>query len=587
MIKKLFKGMIISQILSQLAVTLCMLIDSIMIGQFLGVDAMAAYGFANPILLVFTAIGGLLSTGTQVVCSTYLGRGDSESIDKAYSSAITGATIISVVGIALIIILITPLVKLLGADPASPTFEMTKDYLIGFAIGIPTFMIALIFIPFLQMAGKQNILVIAILGMTVADIVFDFANAKLGLFGGGIFGMGLASSLSYVVAFIVALFYFVRKDSAFTFKLSLANVKSFTEVLKGGMPTTINQVSSVILILLFNNILATIGTRAVAAHSVISTVANILYSFGTGIGAVTLTLGGIFYGEEDKKSIFESVKLGLKYSIIIDAVLVAAVFVGASGIVNMFLASDAESLAAYDLAVKGLRIFVIGILPCCLTAVLKAYCQGTGKMLYANIVSILQNLVYAGVIALILVNFTQYAVWIALMTGEFLSLATYAVIASIKAKKPTLAISALTFIDDSFGTDESQLFEMSIKSVDDAVAASSQASQFCVSNGMKKTQASMVGLCIEELACNTLKYGFEKNAKGQPKNNIELRLIYKGDELMLRLRDDCVNFDPIKYMELHQDDDPIAHIGIRTTFKIVKDAKYINSLGLNNLTLTM
>ena len=55
MIKRLFKQMLLTQILSSMTVTLCMLIDSMMIGRFLGVDAMTAYGLASPVLLVFAA----------------------------------------------------------------------------------------------------------------------------------------------------------------------------------------------------------------------------------------------------------------------------------------------------------------------------------------------------------------------------------------------------------------------------------------------------------------------------------------------------------------------------------------------------
>ena len=49
----------------------------------------------------------------------------------------------------------------------------------------------------------------------------------------------------------------------------------------------------------------------------------------------------------------------------------------------------------------------------------------------------------------------------------------------------------------------------------------------------------------------------------------------------------CTTFDPLKYLELNQDNDPVAHFGIRMITKIVKDANYINSFGLNNLTLTI
>ena len=63
MIRKLFRQMLLTQILSAMTVMLCMLIDSIMIGRFLGVDSMTAYGLTTPILLVFAAFGSMLSAG--------------------------------------------------------------------------------------------------------------------------------------------------------------------------------------------------------------------------------------------------------------------------------------------------------------------------------------------------------------------------------------------------------------------------------------------------------------------------------------------------------------------------------------------
>ena len=50
--------MLAAQILSAMTVMLCMLVDSMMIGRFLGVDSMTAYGLANPVLLIFAAYGG-------------------------------------------------------------------------------------------------------------------------------------------------------------------------------------------------------------------------------------------------------------------------------------------------------------------------------------------------------------------------------------------------------------------------------------------------------------------------------------------------------------------------------------------------
>ena len=76
MIKKLFRQMLLTQILSSMTVLLCLLIDSMVIGRFLGVDSMTAYGLAAPILLAFSALGSMISAGVQVLCGQTMGSGD-------------------------------------------------------------------------------------------------------------------------------------------------------------------------------------------------------------------------------------------------------------------------------------------------------------------------------------------------------------------------------------------------------------------------------------------------------------------------------------------------------------------------------
>ena len=85
MIRKLIRQMLIAQILSALTVSLCLLIDNIIIGRFLGVESIAAYQLANPILLMMGALGSMLAAGVQVACSKSLGRGSQTETDSGYS----------------------------------------------------------------------------------------------------------------------------------------------------------------------------------------------------------------------------------------------------------------------------------------------------------------------------------------------------------------------------------------------------------------------------------------------------------------------------------------------------------------------
>ena len=120
MIRKVFSQMLVAQILSAMTVMICMLVDSIMIGRFLGVDSMTAYGLASPVLLVFAAFGSMLSAGVQVLCGKTVGSGDREGTDVCYSASVILAVMISVTGMLLILLFAGPVSTMLGAGLRSP-----------------------------------------------------------------------------------------------------------------------------------------------------------------------------------------------------------------------------------------------------------------------------------------------------------------------------------------------------------------------------------------------------------------------------------------------------------------------------------
>ena len=140
--------MLSAQILSALTVSLCLLIDNIMIGRFLGEPALTAYGLSSPVLLVIGAMGSMLCAGAQVACGRSLGRGDQRETNAGYSSAVAVAAIFSLSFLVVVFVLRVPLARLLGARKPELLAD-TSSYMAGFIIGAPASMGALILVPFL------------------------------------------------------------------------------------------------------------------------------------------------------------------------------------------------------------------------------------------------------------------------------------------------------------------------------------------------------------------------------------------------------------------------------------------------------
>ena len=574
--------MLVTQIISAMTVMICMLVDNIMIGRFLGVPSMTAYGLVTPVLLVFAAVGSMISAGIQVMCGKTMGNGDREATNACFTASVFLASIVSFGGLALCLIFASPLSTMLGAGTPSAdneVFYLTKDYLIGFITCAPAFVFAQIMIPYMQISGNRKRLVTAVALMTFADIAGDILNVFV--FKGGIFGMGLASSISYYVAFTVGILYFFKKDCIFKFRKKLLDRASCLTLLKYGIPTVINQICLVLIVFVFNKLLLSVrGDDAVAAYSVISTIGNLCYSFGTGIATVALMLSAIFYSDKDKTALRLLVKTMVYYAVVINAVVTGVILLAAPPLIDLFLKSKEETR---ELAILGLRLFSLSLIPCALNTSLKNYYQGVNRTRFTEIISVLQNFAITALFAFILsYPLGTTGVWLGFLCGETVTLLIISIVVWIRNKKVSFSVNAYSLLPDGFGVDDKDCFEEQITGASDVVAVSQKASDFCVAHKQTPKFCYMIALCIEEMTNNIVKHGFTADGK---EHNIDVRLMIKDDERIIRIRDNCVNFDPVKYMELHAKDDAASHIGIRMVMSVVKDANYVNSLGLNNLTL--
>lgn len=584
MIKKLFRQMSNAQIISALSGSLCPLIDSIVISRFLGVDAMGSYGIASPLIVVLAAIGIMLTCGVQVRIGKTLGSGDREGTNECYSSSI--ALSIFMAGVSMLIVFAAgdPLCIVLGAGkPSSGNLiaVLTKDYLRGYILGIPFFFLSQIMTAYLQSMGKQRLLVISVVAMTATDVIFDLLSVFI--FNGGMFGIGIASGLSFFASFIVSIVYFLNKDCIFSFRMNGIKLSCMGDIARAGSPVLVNQGCYTIRVLFFNLMLLNIGgSIAVAAFAVVSTIANLVYSIGLGAGSVTLMLSSIFHSDEDRTSLLSLVREMLSYTVVLITVTNLVIMIFSPAIIGVFLEGDPQCAA---LAVFALRMFMIAVIISVTDNVLKSYFQGINCTYITNLISFLESVGILIPCVLILSRFWGYAgFWAGVVLGQILTFMTVLMMIWYRSGRISMSVEAISYLKPDFGADTGKYVEITAADEKEAVSASEKICDFCRKKGMDPGVVMRIGLCVEEIVLNVIQHGF-KDTPGT--NNVDLRLIANDDKTVIRFRDNCRSFDPTDYLELHRDDDPVSHIGIRMIMGIVKEADYVNTLGLNNLTLVL
>ena len=576
MIEKLVRRMLIAQALSALTICMCALIDNIMIGRFLGVTALAADSIASPVLLAINAAATLLSAGVQVACGRSLGKGDQAELNENYSSVIVAAALFSIVFAVLAGALRMPLSVLLGARGAELA-DQTGGYILGFLIGTPAVMISLILMPFLQIAGQNRLLVAAVLGLTVSDVALDLLNVFV--FHGGMFGMGLASSVSYYVALLISCTYFFSKKSIVRFSLAAVRRSKIRDFFAGGAPTVIDLVFGLAFVFLMNRLLiAAGGDRMVAVFSVVSSVGTTGKCVSVGASGVSLTLSGIFYYEESRTDLRRMLREMICASAVAGAAVTALLVLLASPLVRLYLP---QAGAEQRMTVLALRCFALGLIPCCLNNVLKSCYQGTERVRRMESISLFENVLLPVAAAAVLLRAADGSgVWLYFLFGE--ALALLGVMASIwlKKRRVTWAAEDALLLRDGFGVPPEDLLERNVRSLPDAMDVSRAAEDFCRAHGGSEPLASQLALCVEEMATNVVAHGFAPDIQ----NSLSVLLQCKDGLWTLRFRDDCRPFDPVRHLSEH---DGTEAVGIRLALKTAADARYTYSMNLNSLVLLL
>ena len=572
--------MLTAQIFSALTVSLCLLIDNIMIGRFYRETGIAAYGLANPILLAIGAVGSMLAAGVQVACSRSLGRGSQEETNEGYSTAVLLAGSIAAVFLTAVMIFAPQLAGVLGANPEEKQlFGWTTDYLRGFCIGAPGSIGALVLVPFLQMAGESGLLIAAVLTMTVADVAGDLLSVLV--FNGGMFGMGLASALSYYAALLVGGRYFFTKRCIFRFSFAGVTRRKLLEILRAGVPAGFTMAASVVLVFALNRFIGEIGANgavdALAAYTVITTIGNAAGCVNTGIGGVSLTLSSIFYNEEDRSGLRETVRNLGRHAIVLGLITGAALAAAAPLLASLFIADKGP---AQDMAVLGLRLFAIGILPCCLSNLIKYVYQGTERVTLTVAVSLIEGAVIPVGAAFLLSRFMGVTgIWCYYLAGEWLTVLLIGLYVYLRKKELPWKKDAVLLLRQDFGVSAENLLEMEIRSTAEAMEAAERAEAFCLERCGDRRVSRHVALCVEETAANIIDYGFSGDDKP---HHLSVRLQHKDDRWVLRFRDDCRAFDPVHY----EPKDGKPSLGLRMVRAMADKVSYTSSLNLNNLALS-
>ena len=103
-------------ILLSLSSSVGSMVDGVVIGQFLGVDSIAAFGIINPLMIAFSIIGAVVSAGARNRFTRLLGAGKTEQARNVFSLACILSAGIAAALMVFLLVFSGPVTSALGAS---------------------------------------------------------------------------------------------------------------------------------------------------------------------------------------------------------------------------------------------------------------------------------------------------------------------------------------------------------------------------------------------------------------------------------------------------------------------------------------
>ncbi len=577
LIAQLLKDTVIVFAMSESTVMLGNLIDGILISKFLGTDAIAAFGLTLPYQKFTVMLPIIIALGMQVLCSKSLGAGDLREANRIFSLAATVTFGLGVLMTAGTFLFTQPILDLLGVEEGLGNIVgMTADYLRAYSLSLPAMALGAVFMPLMQLDCDRQRTVVAITSLSICNVICDAIS--IFVLEGGMWGIGIATTISYFLELGILSMHFLKPEANFAYMPKEISLKFLGEMLLIGLPIIFGRAAAILQKGFFNRMAIFLaGGVGMAVYAVIGNFASLLYVIPKSFGSATQMISGILIGEQDRNSILRLIKIALKYSLIISLATAVAVFWAAPLIADVYIPNDPT---ANQMLVEAIQLFIAFLPLSIIGEVFQYFYMAYGRFKLTSALLVASNIGFSVPIVLLLKpHFGIAALWLALPLNAAAYLLTIFFIACRHCGRITFRLEDYLLLPDDFGAAEDKQLDMTVTSKAEVLGLSERTQTFCESQGIDTRRSMFAGICIEEMAGNIVDYGFGDGKK----HFVDVRVIVDGEQVIIRLRDDCRPFDPKKQVELYNSEDPTAHIGIRLCRKIATEFNYINVLKLNNL----
>ncbi|MBQ4087607.1 MAG: MATE family efflux transporter [Clostridia bacterium] len=308
--------------------TLFNVVDMMVVGKFVGDQALAAVGSTNSLINLMTQLFIGLSTGATIMISRYFGARDNERMSKSSHTAI----MLGIVGGVFLAVFGFVFARMFLEAMGSPgdVIDLATTYIRIYFVGMPAVMLYNFSSSVMRAYGDNQRSLYFLMLSGVLNIVLNLVFVLV--FHMSVEGVAIATVASQGVAAVLNLVCLMKVDNGC--RISLKKLKIWKDellhILRFGIPTGIQSSVFSLSNVFIQSAINSFGSTAMAAHGAVTYLGNVLGNVSNGFANAATTVCSQNFGAGKKKRILRGWLICLGYVVAIEAVL---------GIVSLFVSS--------------------------------------------------------------------------------------------------------------------------------------------------------------------------------------------------------------------------------------------------------
>ena len=570
LVSKKFYRYLIPSFLSEMAMHMGSVIDAVIVGNLIGVEALSAVTLASPIVQILHLPGLILGLGGATLAAIWLGERKIKEASDMFSACVIAGIIFSCAGAFTAFWINAPLAYLVADDPQLTTF--VEEYLLINILGLPIMTLTFLTCEFLSVDNHPDLSAWMFSIAEAVNVVMDIVLVKFA--GLGMEGAAAATIIGYACGLLTLIPYARSKERMLKFYLSgVAWFKDIFIALKTGLPRVSLEFMQALQIFVLNTaVLKILGVEAMEIYAICSNTLIMAELLAGGIISVIPNICGVLYGEKDYFGIRRLMKKVLELSGVLILVLTAVFLIVPEEIALLFGLENKELLPT---AATCLQIYSLSFVPYVFNEFLQTYYQTILETFLATLDTILEFFMLLIPITFLLMHYYGiYGVCAAVPISELLTIIIVEVTRKFLQERGKLPQEGLLMIPKP---DHDDSFDVTIEAGEkNAVNISAKIISYCRAHNIDERTAYVLGLAAEEIAVNISRYGYDKVKKPY----IDINLSHDGEQWILRIRDDGIPFDPTQYQP--EEENKFLLGGINLIKGLAKKLNYVRVLNMNN-----